>query len=181
LGAVATILELSRRANVPAAQVLRVLNGEPVRAEVAARVEEAITALGPPPYPGLPANAVAEDAPAPAVPTASAPARGAAGEEPAGDVTSVSEALRVEVRPVAERVSQVGRLVDELAGRLEHLRNENARQRNERIEELELLTELVTSGWQSVDRRLGRLEELVERLSAEMNGQLAARSLAEPD
>jgi uncharacterized coiled-coil protein SlyX len=93
----------------------------------------------------------------------------------------VSEALRVEFRPVAERVSQVGRLVDELAGRLEHLRNENARQRSERIEELELLTQLVTSGWQSVDRRLGRLEELVERLSAEMDGRLAARSLAEPD
>lgn len=178
----ATILELSRRANVPAAQVLRVLNGEPVRAEVAARVEEAIAALGPPPYPGLPPNAVTEDAPAPAAPTASAPPRPATGEEPAGDVTSIlSEALRVEVRPVAERVSQVGRLVDGLVGRLEDLRNENVRQRSERVEELELLTELITTGWQSIDRRLGRLEELVERLAAESNGRPAARSLAEPD
>jgi Bacterial regulatory proteins, lacI family len=44
----ASILEIARLANVSADNVLRVVNGEPVSADVASRVASAIEAVGPP-------------------------------------------------------------------------------------------------------------------------------------
>jgi hypothetical protein len=37
-------------------------------------------------------------------------------------------------------------------------------QRRERIEDLELITDLMVAGWRGVDRRLGRLEKVIERI-----------------
>jgi hypothetical protein len=38
------------------------------------------------------------------------------------------------------------------------------RERRERIDDLELSTDLITETWRNVDRRLGRLEKMIERL-----------------
>ena len=185
----ATVLELARRANVPAAQVLRVLNGEPVRAEVEARVLEAIEELGAPPSTRGEATASFEPPVAPTSTPIPAPGNGA-GDHPATYAAPIAapddlgrlmyEALRVEVRPIGEHVSHVGRLVDQLVGRLEQLQQETSRQRDERIEDLERLAELLTTGWKSVDRRLGRLERIVKQL-ADSDGGARADSRAEQD
>ncbi|HWM12929.1 MAG TPA: hypothetical protein VNO56_00445, partial [Gaiellaceae bacterium] len=42
-------------------------------------------------------------------------------------------------------------------------------------EDVALLTELVTTGWRSVDRRLARLEQIVARIEAGRNGRREAR------
>ena len=47
--------------------------------------------------------------------------------------------------------------------------------RRDRLEDVALLTELVTSGWRSVDRRLARLEKIVARIEAGRNGLRESR------
>ena len=92
--------------------------------------------------------------------------RAVAYDLPEGVGSVVYEALRVEVRPVADTVAQLATLFDGLLQRLEQLTAEVEVQRRERLEDVELLTELATSGWRNVDRRLGRLEKMVERQQA---------------
>jgi DNA-binding MarR family transcriptional regulator len=48
--------------------------------------------------------------------------------------------------------------------RLERLGGEVSVERRERVEDLALLTELITTGWRTVDRRLARLERMLARL-----------------
>jgi hypothetical protein len=59
--------------------------------------------------------------------------------------------------------------------RLEQVSDEVESERRERTEDVALLTELVTTGWRSVDRRLARLEQIVARIEAGRNGRREAR------
>jgi hypothetical protein len=174
---VATIIELARFANVSAENVLRVVNGEPVNEDVAKRVRAAIDRLGPPPYP-RPAVEV--------LPAERPPAVGGRQDElverfaataaeleaalPQGVGSVVYEALRVEVRPVAEHVAQIGSLFEHLLRRLERVGIDVESERRERVEDIALLTELITTGWRGVDRRLARLENMLARLEGQPGG-----------
>jgi hypothetical protein len=149
----ATVLELARYAGVSAENVLRVLHREPVSEDIATLVSEAISALGAPPSPQpavevLPGEATAE--------------LNSALPEHVGSV--VHQALRVEVRPVAQNVAELGSLFEQMIRRLESIGNEVDSERGERIQDVALLTELITTGWRSVDRRLGRIEQMIARL-----------------
>ena len=75
----------------------------------------------------------------------------------------VLEALRVEVRPVADRVASMSALVEQVVEAWKELRSDIGSERRERMEDLELIVDLITSGWRSVDRRLGRVERMLER------------------
>lgn len=164
-----TILELATEAGVSADQVLRVVQGEPVSEDVAVRVRAAMDVLGRPAYPppALPARVE----PAPAAEMArdlllERFAEAAAELEttlPAEVGTVVYEALRVEVRPVAEHVAGLQGLFDGLATELRRLRYELAAERRDRVEDLALQVELLRTGWASVDRRLGRIERALAR------------------
>jgi hypothetical protein len=158
---VATILELAAHAEVSAENVLRVVHGEPVNEEVERRVRDAIAALGPPPYPRAPEVL-------PALPEI--------GETlPDGVDASVHDALRVEVQPVAQQVAELSLLFQRLLERLEAVGEDVELERSNRLEDVALLSELVTSGWRSVDRRLARLENVVARIETAKNGRQAAR------
>lgn len=174
----ATILELAARAEVSAQNVLRVVHGEPVSEEVETRVREAISELGLPPSrspvevlpalpPGEERDAVLERFQATAAELESS--------LPQGVGTVVYEALRVEVRPVAEHVAELGALFERMLSRLEQVSGEVEAERRERLDDVALLTELITSGWRSVDRRLARLEQLVARIETGRNGGREAR------
>jgi len=68
----------------------------------------------------------------------------------------------VEVRPVATQIAQMEKLVESL---VEYIRSADQgiqRERQERLDDVALITELITAGWRSVDRRLGRMERLLE-------------------
>jgi hypothetical protein len=178
----ATVLQLARRADVSAENVLRVLHGEPVSEDVAERVAEAIAALGPPPSP-RPSVEVLPAAPGSQVErrheellerVAAATAELEAGL-PEGVGSVVYEALRVEVRPVAESVAELGSLFEQLIRRLETVTSEVGSERHERIEDVALLTDLITTGWRTVDRRLGRLEQMIARLEAHSEGKPPGR------
>lgn len=79
--------------------------------------------------------------------------------------------------PVAEPPSpdlalELRSLFQELVARLD-------RDRRERIDDLELSTDLITETWRNVDRRLGRLEKMVERLDRHEYLERASRGGAE--
>jgi hypothetical protein len=149
---VATILELAAYAELPAETVLRVLLREPTNESAQKRVAAAVEALGMPDYPRpdghvevLPAEGeTLALAAAPEAPTAlpahlDLPSAAGDGHELATELRSLFEVL-------LERID---------------------RNRRERIDDLALTVDLTTEGWRMVDRRLGRLEKIVERLSRE--------------
>ena len=175
---VATILELADYADVSAENVLRVVHGEPVSEDVERRVHEAIDAIGAPPYPRR-----VEVLPAipPGVGTDElrerlrATAAELEASLPEGVGSVVYEALQVEVRPVAQHVAELGALFERLLARVEQVSTSVEDERRDRLQDVALLTELVTSGWRSVDRRLARLEQVVARIETGRNTRREAR------
>lgn len=178
----ASLLEIADHADVPVEGVLRVLNGETVSGQVAERVTKAMEALGSPHdriveslnVLGPPPSAGRSLAPRPVDDTIERAreqlletfARAAAELEatlPQGVSSVVFEALRVEVEPVAQRMDQMGTLLEQFARYLDHLQREVGSERAERLEDIKLLVDLIVTGWRSVDRRLGRVELVLQR------------------
>ena len=174
----ATILELAAYADISAENVLRVVHGEPVSDDVEQRVYEAIDALGAPPYPRqaevLPAitPGTGTDELLVRLRTTSAELEAAL---PEGLESAVHEAFRLEVSPLAQHVAELGALFEQMLVRLEEVSTSVEDERRDRLQDVALLTELVTSGWRSVDRRLARLEEIAARLDARQNRPRAAQ------
>jgi hypothetical protein len=141
-------------------------------------VHDAIDALGPPPYPrqieALPAIAPRDgDRRAPGALSGDlGRARGALRAELE---SAVHEAFRLEVRPVAQHVAELGALFEQVLVRIEEVSTSIEDERRDRLQDVALLTELVTSGWRSVDRRLARLEEIAARLEAGREARSEAR------
>lgn len=163
-----TILELANESGVSADQVLRVVNGEPVSEAVDRRVRAAMERLGRPAYP-KPGRPPVEPAPTPAAELDRGLARlttvAATSETtlPAEVGTVVYEALRVEVRPVAEHLAGLESLFDGLVDELRRLRHVVQAERRDRVRDLELQIELLRASWAGVDRRLGRIERALAR------------------
>ena len=77
---------------------------------------------------------------------------------------AVRAGLRDQVTPVARNLAEVRGLMNRLIRRLEQLEGENAAERHARVDDLSLLVDLIATGWQSAEARLGRIEETVTRL-----------------
>src|SRR6266550_5797322 len=90
-----------------------------------------------------------------------------------------SEALAL--RPLATRMSVMDDLFELLAEDLVGIKRELGRARSERLEDLTLLVDLITTSWRSVDQRLGRIERKLERIegSPDMLPSRRALSMAE--
>src|SRR5262245_11605349 len=71
---------------------------------------------------------------------------------------AVQEGLRREVLPVARTLAELKGLLNNAIGRLERLEQELDAERNARLDDLTLLVDLISTGWQGVDGRLERLE-----------------------
>ena len=82
---------------------------------------------------------------------------------PAEVGTVVYEALRIEVRPVAQHVASLQSVFEELADELRHLRREVTAERRDRVDDVALQVDLLRASWQGVDRRLGRIERALAR------------------
>ena len=175
---VATILELADYAEVSAENVLRVVHGEAVSEDIERRVHEAIDAIGAPPYPrrvevlpAIPPGVGTDEL----LERLRATAAELEASLPEGVGSVVYEALRVELRPVAQHVAELGALFERLLARVERVSTSAEDERRDRLEDVALLTELVTSGWRSVDRRLARLEQVVARIETGRNSRREAR------
>ena len=188
----ATISEIARAADVPIESVLRVLNREPVSSDVAARVHEAMDRYGfgrlRPPQ-----DADHDESPAPEQHVTPKPVTGEiVAQSPHGDVDPADDLGRAreqllhavgdvvrelespgaagersqdpELRALAERTTIMDALLHRLAQDVEGMKRELGRARSERLEDLTLLVDLITTSWRAVDRRLGRIDRKLERL-----------------
>jgi len=181
----ASILEIARLANVSAENVLRVVSGEPVSSDVASRVARAVEALGPPDSARSRADVVAAET------------RGGSQadelfsrvDQMAADLEArlpknvgniLYEALRVEVQPVTRHIAELDALYELMSARLEDMRAEIEHERRERLEDVELLSELVSAGWRSADRRLARVERMLARLEETIAGERSPTHLHFP-
>lgn len=72
--------------------------------------------------------------------------------------SAIREGVRGEAAPIARQLAEVRGLQNQLIRRLERIEGELAAERNARVDDLALLVDLVSSGWGSIDERLGRIE-----------------------
>lgn len=71
---------------------------------------------------------------------------------------AVHDGLRAEVLPVGRNLAEIRGLLNQVIRRLERLEGDVLAERHARIDDLALLVELVSSGWQGVSERLERVE-----------------------
>ena len=86
----------------------------------------------------------------------------------------VGEAIREQAQPVGRNLAEIRGLLNQVIRRLERVDRDLLADRNARVDDLALLVELVASGWQSVDERLTRMEELLARLAHELEERAGA-------
>ena len=72
---------------------------------------------------------------------------------------AVRDGFRSEVAPVGRTLAELRGLLNQTNRRLERLEQELLAERHARVDDLALLVDLVSSGWQGVDERLRRVEE----------------------
>jgi hypothetical protein len=75
---------------------------------------------------------------------------------------AVRDGIAREVVPVSRSLAEIRGGVNQALRRLERLEQELLAERNARIDDLAILVELVSAGWNGVDQRLRRLEEGIE-------------------
>lgn len=85
------------------------------------------------------------------------------------------------IRALTDRVMLMEALFERLAREVEGMKRELGRARSERLEDLTLLVDLITTSWRGVDRRLGRIDRRLERMEGipEPFGNHAGHSLGE--
>jgi hypothetical protein len=87
----------------------------------------------------------------------------------------------VGIRPLVDRMTVMDALLDRLSHDLAGIKRELGRARSERLEDLTLLVDLITTSWRAVDRRLGRIEQKLERMEGlpEPRGGRGALTMSE--
>ena len=88
--------------------------------------------------------------------------------------SALRDGMRDQVAPVGRQVAEIRGLSNGAIRRLERLQLGLDAERRERVEDLALLVELVSSGWRGVERRLDRLERTLDRLERTIDDRPAA-------
>ena len=70
--------------------------------------------------------------------------------------------MRTEATPVARQLAEVRGLAGQTIRRLEGLEGDLLAERHARVDDLALLVDLISSGWNGVDQRLARMERKLE-------------------
>ena len=81
----------------------------------------------------------------------------------AGLPAAIQDGLREHFRPSARHLAEVRGLTNQVIRRLERIEGDLLTERHARVDDLSLLVDLISSGWRSVEERLGRLEEGLKR------------------
>jgi hypothetical protein len=75
---------------------------------------------------------------------------------------AIQDGLKEHFRPSARRLAEVRGLMNQVLRRLERIEGDLLAERHARVDDLALLVDLVASGWESVNRRLAKIEEELE-------------------
>jgi hypothetical protein len=86
----------------------------------------------------------------------------------------VGDAVRDQAQPVGRNLAEVRGLMNQVIRRLERVEADLLSERHARVDDLALLVELVSSGWQSVDTRLERVDAAVARIEESLHEKPAA-------
>jgi len=76
--------------------------------------------------------------------------------------STIKESLRAEAAPMSRRVNEIRGMSNQTIRRLERMEHDLTAERYSRVDDLGLLVDLIASGWRSLDRRLARLEHVLE-------------------
>jgi hypothetical protein len=87
---------------------------------------------------------------------------------------AIETGMRVEVLPVARHIAEVRGLAAQTIRRLERLQGDLDVERRARVEDLALIVDLVGSGWRGVERRLDRIDRIVDRLERSLEDRPVA-------
>jgi hypothetical protein len=98
----------------------------------------------------------------------------AAAALPARVEDAVQDGLREQVLPVGRNLAEIRGLMNQAIRRLETLEEKSQAERHERVDDLALLVDLISSGWQNVDARLGCIEACVSRLEHRLEADTGA-------
>ncbi len=82
---------------------------------------------------------------------------------PADVQKSIEEGMRKEVLPVGRHIAELRGLAAQTIRRLDRLQSAVDAERRARIEDLALMVEVISSGWQGIEQRLERIEGAVQR------------------
>jgi hypothetical protein len=146
---VSIIAEIAQRADVSVEGVLRVLTREPVSEDIKQRVLSVLPDLSPEQTRVLQRFALAalhDELPR---------------QESEGEVAVAGSG------PASTEVaSSLAPVLGELVEAIRDLRREANAERRERVDDLAVLVDVMTTGWQGLDRRLGRVETMVGRIDS---------------
>lgn len=144
---VSIIAEIAQRADVSVEGVMRVLTREPVSEDIKERVLAVLPELSPEQTRVLQRFALA-----------------ALHDELPRQELERTDALP-DSAPVAAIETRLAPILEELVDAIKDLRQEANAERRERVDDLALLVDVITTGWQELDRRLGRVERVVGRIA----------------
>ena len=74
----------------------------------------------------------------------------------------IREAIHAEVLPVARHIAEIRGLSAQVIKRVESAQSAIATEREARIDDLDVLVDLLVSNWQGLDTRLSRIEERLD-------------------
>ena len=159
---VSILVEIAEKADVSVEGVVRVLTREPVSEAVKERVLAVLDDLTPEQTRAVQRFALAalHDVllrPGDAIDLAGAPA---------ADESTPPRGFPPPRTGSDAAFVQLGSVLGELAEAVRDLRRETDAERRERVDDLAVLIDLITTGWQGLDARLGRIEKQVSRLEA---------------
>jgi hypothetical protein len=172
---VSLLVEIAEKAHVSVEGVVRVLTREPVSDAIKERVLVVLDDLSPEETRVLQRWALAAVHDALPRPGAVTDAGDSPHTEPGELTAAAGSALvpRAEAgseltapAPDAAHLVQLSSVLEELAEAVRDLRHETDTERRERVDDLAVLIELISTGWQGLDRRLGRLERQLGRLES---------------
>jgi hypothetical protein len=73
--------------------------------------------------------------------------------------SALRDGLREEAAPISRRLAEVKGLSNQMIRRLERLETDLLIERHARVDDLNLLVDLITAQWKSLNERLDRIEE----------------------
>ena len=76
--------------------------------------------------------------------------------------SALRDGLREEAAPISRRLAEVKGLANQLIRRLERLETDLLIERHARVDDLQLLVDLITAQWKGLNHRLDRIEASLE-------------------
>jgi hypothetical protein len=173
---VSILVEIAEKADVPVEGVIRVLTREPVSDAVLQRVLAVLDDLTPEQARAVQRFALAALHDVLPRPLGADNEGMVEGEDvlvhegqlklPAASELETPAEHLPEPSPSDAALAQLSSVLSELAEAVRDLRRETDAERRERVDDLAVLIDLISTGWQGLDARLGRIEKQVARIDA---------------